>query len=279
MIKYLELYRDYMIVSKGSSLKTVEAYTRDIKQYFSVSKNKGIEEYLNYLYSNGYNPSSQNRKLSSLNSYYKFLMLYNYVDTNPFSDIEYAKEIKKLPSYLSVKEVKDILTYLEGDLLNSAIVHVLYGCGLRVSELVSLKMSDIHYEEGIIECIGKGNKKRYVPINKQALLAINKYRINFRDKLKKKYSNTILFLNRLGKPIYREYVNVMLDRVAKEIGIKKKLHPHMLRHSFSTHLLENGMNLRAIQTMLGHENISTTEIYTHVNEKKLVDDYNKYFKE
>lgn len=279
MIKYLELYRDYMIVSKGSSLKTVEAYTRDIKQYFSVSKNKGIEEYLNYLYSNGYNPSSQNRKLSSLNSYYKFLMLYNYVDTNPFSNIEYAKEIKKLPSYLSVKEVKDILTYLEGDLLNSAIVHVLYGCGLRVSELVSLKMSDIHYEEGIIECIGKGNKKRYVPINKQALLAINKYRINFRDKLKKKYSNTILFLNRLGKPIYREYVNVMLDRVAKEIGIKKKLHPHMLRHSFSTHLLENGMNLRAIQTMLGHENISTTEIYTHVNEKKLVDDYNKYFKE
>ena len=279
MIRYLDLYRDYMLVSKGSSLKTVEAYVRDIKQYFSIYKDKGMDGYLKHLYLSGYNPSSHNRKLSSLNSYYKFLMLYNYTDTNPFSDIEYAKEEKRLPSYLSVKEIMSMIEYLKDDLLNKAIVHVLYGCGLRVSELVSLKLSDIHYEEGLIECLGKGNKKRYIPINKQALLAINDYRINFRDKLEKKYSNTLLFLNKLGKPIYREYVNVMLNKVGKEVGIKKRVHPHMLRHSFSTHLLENGLNLRAIQTMLGHENISTTEIYTHVNEKKLVDDYNKYFKE
>ncbi len=279
MIRYLDLYRDYMIVSKGSSLKTVEAYLRDIKQYFQIEKDKGFDGYLKHLYLSGYTPSSQNRKLASLNSYYKFLMLYNYTNTNPFSNVEYAKEEKKLPSYLSIKEVKAMIDYLNNDLLNKAILHVLYGCGLRVSELVSLRVSDIHYDEGLIECIGKGNKKRYIPINKQALYAVNEYKINFRDKLENKKNNTLLFLNKLGKPIYREYVNVMLERVRKEVGITKRVHPHMLRHSFSTHLLENGLNLRAIQTMLGHENISTTEIYTHVNEKKLIDDYNKYFKE
>lgn len=279
MIKYLELYRDYMIVSKGCSLKTLESYIIDIKQYFDIAKDNDITKYLNYIYNKGYSATTQNRKISALNSYFKYLIKYNYVTINPFDNIEMAKVERKLPEYLTYPEILKILAYLKNDLLNTAIVEVLYGSGLRVSELVNLKVSDIHYQEGLIECHGKGNKQRYVPINKKALLAINEYKIKFRDKLKKKDNDNILFLNKFGHVLRRESINVMLNRVAKEIGIKKKIHPHMFRHSFSTHLLENGADLRIIQEMLGHENISTTQIYTHINEKKLVDDYNKYFED
>jgi len=279
MIRYLELYRDYMIVTRGCSLKTVESYIRDIKQYFSLSSEKGIEEYLSILTSRKYSAASQNRKLSSLNSYYNYLVKFNYIKKNPFINIEFAKREKKLPEYLSYKEVLEILEYLKNDLLNLAIVEVLYGCGLRISELVNLRVSDIHYQEGLIECLGKGNKKRYVPINKHALHAINEYKIKMRDNLKNKEDRDILFLNKFGHVLRRGYVNVMLRKVAKEIGLKKNLYPHMFRHSFSTHLLENGANLRVIQELLGHENISTTEIYTHINEKKLIEDYNKFFED
>lgn len=279
MIKYLELYRDYMIVTKGYSIKTIEAYIRDIKQYFVLEKNGGIEAYLNYLYNNSYTSASQNRKLSALNSYYTYLLKFNYTDYNPFSDIDRAKNAKHLPDYLTYDEVVIILKYLENNLLDKALVEVLYGCGLRVSELVTLKVSDIHYQEGLIVCQGKGNKQRYVPINKHALMAINDYKINIRDKLEYKQSDNLLFLNKKGHILRREYVNVMLDNVAKKMGLNKKLHPHMFRHSFATHMLENGANLRVVQELLGHENMSTTEIYTHINEKKLLEDYNKYFEE
>jgi site-specific recombinase XerD len=269
-----------MIVSKGYSIKTLESYLKDIQQYFEIMKNNNdINGYLNILYGKGYRPSTQNRKLSALNSYYNYLLKFNYANENPFSKVSFAKLEKRLPDHLSYPEVVKILSYLKDDLLNKAIVEVLYGCGLRVSELISLKISDIHYKEQLIECKGKGNKQRYIPINKNALLAINNYKINFRDKLKNKDNETILFLNKFGHVLRREYVNVMLDKVAKKIGLNKKLHPHMFRHSFSTHLLENGANLRVIQEMLGHQNISTTEIYTHINTKKLINDYNKYFEE
>lgn len=228
MIKYLELYRDYMVVSVGCSKNTIEAYLRDIKQYFSIMEKKGIDGYFKHLYLSGYTPSSQNRKIVAINSYYKYLMKFNYIDKNPFSNIDFAKVEKHLPQYLEYSEIIQILEYLKDDLLNKAIVEVLYGCGLRVSELVKLKISDIHYEEGLIECIGKGSKKRYVPINKHALLAINDYKINFRDKLKKKSDETTLFLNKLGHTLRRESINVMLAKVGKQVGLKKRLHPHML---------------------------------------------------
>ena len=280
MIKYIELYRDYIIVSKGYSIKTVEAYLSDIKQYFDITKdNEDINVYLKEIYINNYSPASQNRKISALNSYFNYLIKFNYTDKNPFSNVSLAKLDKKLPEYLTYPEIVKILNYLKNDLLNKAIVEVLYGCGLRVSELVSLKVNDIHYDEQLIECKGKGNKQRYVPINKNALMAINDYKVNFRDKLEKKENESILFLNKKGHVIRREAINVMLNKVGKEVGLNKNLHPHMFRHSFSTHLLENGANLRVIQEMLGHENISTTEIYTHINKKKLIDDYNKYFEE
>ena len=163
--------------------------------------------------------------------------------------------------------------------LNRVILEVLYGCGLRVSELCSLKISDIHFEESLIECFGKGNKQRYVPINEAALFAINDYLVKFRSKLEYKESNDVLLLNKKGRVIKREYINKMLNKASKKAGINKRIHPHMLRHTFSTHLLENGANLRSIQTMLGHKNLSTTEIYTHIDKKKLIDNYNKYFKE
>lgn len=279
MIKYLSLYRDYMIVNKGYSLKTVEAYISDIKQYFEVIGEGNVEDYFSYLYECNYTNTTHNRKLSALNAYYKYLLENNYVLSNPFSNVEYAKKTKHLPSYLTYPEVLKILNYFRNDLLNNALIEVLYGCGLRVSELVKLKVSNIHYAEGLIVCEGKGNKQRYVPINKKALLAINDYKIKYRDKLEYKEDENILFLNKKGKVLKREYINTILDKAAIKIGINKKLHPHMFRHSFATHLLENGASLRAVQELLGHENMATTEIYTHINKKKLIEDYNKYFED
>lgn len=278
MHKYLEIFRDYMAVSKGYSMNTISAYIRDIKQYFEIAKNDNIELYLQKLYASNYTSSSQNRKISAIKSYYDFLMKYNYTEYNPFEHIESAKIIKKLPEYLSYQTIESIIDYLNDNWLYKAIIEVLYGCGLRVSELINLKVSDIHYQENLIECEGKGKKQRYIPINSKALQAIDEYKVNFRNKLKRKDDENLLFLNEKGRKLRREAINVMLNKIAKELNIKT-LHPHMLRHSFSTHLLENGADLRMIQEMLGHESISTTEIYTHINEKKLIADYNKYFEE
>jgi site-specific recombinase XerD len=279
MIKYLEIYRDYLIVVRGYSMNTIRSYLKDIRQYFTISEGRGVDYYLNYLNNNNYTPASQNRKISALNSYYGYLLDNHYIDTNPFANIDRAKNKKTIPEYLDYKEVVKILDSLKNNLLNKALVEVLYGCGLRVSELINLKVSDIHYGEGLIVCLGKGNKQRYVPINKHALLAINDYKIKIRDKLTYKENENILFLNKKGKCLRREYVNVMLDKISIKLNLNKKLHPHMFRHSFATHMLENGANLRVVQELLGHENMSTTEIYTHINEKKLIEDYNKYFEE
>jgi integrase/recombinase XerD len=279
MIKYIELYKDYLIVTKGNSINTVNAYLRDIKQYFNITKDKDIDAYFEYLVKNNYSVSSQNRKISALNNYYTYLTSFNYCNNNPFYNVELAKRERKIPDYLTYQEIVKIIDSASDNLLDKTIIEVLYGCGLRVSELCSLKISDIHYEESLIECFGKGSKQRYVPINKKALLSINEYILEYRNKLKYKESDDLLFLNKKGKKLNREYVNVMLNKIASKAGIKKKVHPHLFRHTFSSHLLENGANLRSIQTMLGHVNLSTTEIYTHVDKKKLIDDYNKYFKE
>ena len=279
MIKYLEIYRDYLIVMGGYSINTVKGYLKDIKQYFAITENKEVEYYLQYLNNNHYTPSSQNRKISAINNYYTYLLKNNYVKINPFANIDRAKSKKKIPEYLDYREIVKILDLVKEDLLNTALIEVLYGCGLRVSELINLRVSDIHYGDGLIVCLGKGNKQRYIPINKHALLAINEYKIKVRDKLSYKEDENILFLNKKGKCLHREYVNVMLDKISIKLKLNKKLHPHMFRHSFATHMLENGANLRVVQELLGHENMSTTEIYTHINEKKLINDYNKYFEE
>lgn len=279
MIKYLEMYRDYLFVNKGVSKNTVNSYLKDIKQYFTLIKDNDIDSYIEYLYSNKYKPRSLNRKISALKSYYNFLLLYNFTDNNPFMNFDFAKIEKYIPDSISYKDILSMLDHLETNLLDKAIIEVLYGCGLRVSELVNLKISDIYYEESIIKCRGKGNKERIVPINKKALLAINEYKTNFRDKIENSKSTSALFINKKGKQIYRQYVNNLLNKIEKQLCLNKHLHPHLFRHTFSTHLLENGANLRIIQTMLGHKNIMTSEIYTHVNEEKIINDYNKYFKE
>ena len=160
MIKYLELYKDYLLVTKGSSINSVKAYVRDIKQYFDITRGKSIDDYFEYLVKNNYTASSQNRKISALNGYYTFLMKFNYCNSNPFYNIEFAKKAKKIPEYLTYNEVLRIMEVEENNLLNRAIIEVLYGCGLRVSELCSLKISDIHFEEKLIECFRKGSKKR-----------------------------------------------------------------------------------------------------------------------
>ena len=195
MIKYLSLYRDYLIVNMGYSMNTVNAYAGDIKQYFSL--NMDVEAYFRWLKSREYSEASENRKLAALKGYYAYLLKNNYISRNPFFNVECAKQKRKIPQYLTYNEILKILEYFKKDLLANALIEVLYGCGLRVSELINLKMSDIHYQEGIIECFGKGSKKRYVPINLCALRAIEDYKIGFRSKLKRKDSEDILFLNNL----------------------------------------------------------------------------------
>ena len=183
MIKYLGIYRDYMIVTKGYSINTVNAYLRDIKQYFKIIKDNNIDCYFEFLTKNDFSISSQNRKISALNSYYTYLMEFNYSNNNPFYNIDLAKREKKLPDYLSYDEVLRLLEACEDNILDKTIIEILYGSGLRVSELCSLKISDIHFEESLIECMGKGSKQRYVPINEAALHSINDYMIHFRSKI------------------------------------------------------------------------------------------------
>lgn len=278
MIKYLELYKQYLIVEKGLSLNSVNSYINDIKEFFNFNSEGDVEGYLKYLFDKGIKATSLNRKITSLNNYYKFLYRNKYCSKNIFKDVDRPKNDKKLPVYLSYGEVERMINSIkEDEYLERALIEAIYGCGFRVSELVNIKLKDVHFEEKMIECIGKGNKQRYVPINGIALACIDSYIKNIRNNLKIKCDSSLLFLSYKGKRVTRQYVFNLIKELAIRANINKNVSPHTLRHSFATHLLENGANLRAVQLMLGHENITTTEIYTHLNANKLLEDYDKYF--
>lgn len=279
MIKYLEIYKQHLIVEKGLSNNTIVSYIGDIKGYFKYESYGNSKDYFEFLKSKGIKTTSLARKITSIKGYYLFLYDNKYINENPFTTIDLPKKEKKLPLYLTYGEIERMINAIDDNkYLQRALVETLYGCGFRVSELINIKLKDVHFEEKMIECKGKGNKQRFVPINDVALYYINLYIKSVRNNLKYKEDDSLLFLGYKGKKVTRQFVFLLIKDLCFKAGIKKKVSPHTIRHSFATHLVENNANLRAVQAMLGHESITTTEIYTHVNTSKIMEDYDKYFK-
>jgi integrase/recombinase XerD len=280
---YLKKYYAHLRFEKNLSPNSVDAYACDIAklQSFVDSVGKSLTEvtpanltqFMCTLHDVGISARSQARILSGIKSFYKFLRLEKAIESDPTELIEGPKVGVKLPTVLSVEEINAMLAAIsvetpEGQ-RNRAIVETLYSCGLRVSELIDLRISNIYAEEGYILVRGKGNKQRIVPIAESALHEIELYKLHRNLMTIKPGAEDILFLNRMGSPISRIMIFNIIRRYCTEAGINKTISPHTLRHSFATHLLEGGANLRAIQLMLGHEKITTTEIYTHLDRQFL----------
>lgn len=288
----LKDYKHYLKLERGLSSNSIESYALDIKKlmlfleegYFKVSpisiEKETIQEFV-FSISKQVNARSQSRIISGLRSFFNYLVFEDYRNNNPLDLIESPKIGRKLPDTLSTKEIDELIAVIdlskpEGE-RNRAIIETLYSCGLRVSELISLKLSDLFFDEGFIKVTGKGNKQRFVPIGSQTTKFINIYKDEIRSHLKieNEFKDT-LFLNRRGKQLTRAMIFTIVKQLAEKIGLKKSISPHTFRHSFATHLLENGADLRSIQLMLGHESITTTEIYMHVDRRHLSEVINKY---
>lgn len=271
-------FKQYLIFEKGLSPKSVEAYLHDVALLETFLEEKKMEEatredcqaFLKAIYERGVAPRSQARILSGIKAFYRFL-LYDGVLTEDPTELLYAPKIGlHLPDVLSIEEIEAIISVIdlstpEGH-RNRAMVEVLYGCGLRVSELITLRLSNLFFTEGFVKIVGKGNKERFVPIGSTAQKMVKLYMEGARATLKiKKGEEDYVFLNRRGSHLTREMVFMLVKKWAKEAGVEKSISPHTFRHSFATHLVEGGADLRAVQQMLGHESITTTEIYTHLD--------------
>jgi len=278
-------YSHYLKIERGLSLNSIDSYTRDVKKLMRFLADNDISEspisidherVQQFIYNAAkeINARSQSRLISGLRSFFDYLIFENYRETNPLDLIESPKIGRKLPDTLSVNEIDKLvatidLTKAHGE-RNRAIIETLYSCGLRVSELINLKLSDLYFDEGFIKVTGKGDKQRFVPIGKLTQKYINIYRKEVRthDPVIPEFADT-LFLNRRGKQLSRAMIFTIVKDLAEKAGIHKTISPHTFRHSFATHLLENGADLRAIQLMLGHESITTTEIYMHIDKSQL----------
>lgn len=275
---YIQQFKQYLLFEKSLSKKTAEAYVHDIcllgeylgEQSLLAVTEEDIHKFILCFNERDYAATTQARLISGIRAFYRFLVLENAIDTNPALLVDLPKLGRYLPTVLSVPEIDAIvravdLSVPEGH-RNKAIIEVLYGCGLRVSELVNLRLSRIHAEEGYIDVVGKGDKERLVPVGHTALNALKQYTEGQRLHLKiKKGCEDIVFLNRRGGQLTREMIFTIVKKLVKAAGIHKNVSPHTFRHSFATHLIEGGADLRAVQEMLGHESISTTEIYTHID--------------
>lgn len=274
-------YRTYMRLEKHLSDNTIESYMRDLAQFahyvlrmYDVPPKRVememIRNYMSRLYEQGREKSSQARALSSIKSFFNYLLLEEIIDSSPAELIEAPKSSRPLPDTLSVDEIDRLIRSIDTSttkgLRDQAILEVLYSCGLRVSELCDLRLGDLFFGEGYIRVIGKGNKQRLVPVSGMARDRIQLY-MEVRNKAHRK--EEILFLNNRGKKLTRVMIFTIIKQAAQRAGIDKKISPHTFRHSFATHLLEGGANIRQVQELLGHENILTTEIYTHLDNSHL----------
>lgn len=277
-------YVRFLRLEKSLAENSVSAYVRDVKVLRDFAENLGkepeslntedISSFLEYIQSQNYNHRSQARILSGVKGFYKYMLVEEIIDIDPTSLVEGPKMTRKLPEVLSIAEIDSMLstfdlTKAEGQ-RNKAILESLYSCGLRVSELVSLKLTDLSFDQGFIKVKGKGDKERLVPIGKKAIKEIELY-LSDRRLLPsiEKTSENILFLNRRGRKLTREMIFTIVKKAAKDAGINKTISPHTFRHSFATHLVEGGADIRVVQEMLGHESILTTEIYTHLDRQYL----------
>lgn len=289
---YIKSYQSYLRIERGLSGNTIENYTFDVERLceflfqnqIEVSPVHISEETLQqfiYAISKEVNARSQSRIISGLKSFFNYLIFEDYRNDNPLTLIESPKTGRKLPDFLSLEDIDNLIAAInlesnEGE-RNRAMLEILYACGLRVSELVELKISDLYFEEGFIKVTGKGNKERFVPIEKHTMKIINLYKNYNRNILSiQKGHEDNLFLNRRGKKLTRAMIFTIIKELALKINLNKTISPHTFRHSFASHLLGNGADLRSIQTMLGHESITTTEIYLHLDRSKLSETINKF---
>lgn len=281
----LQDYRHYLRLERGLSANSISSYSYDVEKLIDYLERHEInispvkiseEEIQQFVYevSKGMNARSQSRIISGLRSFFDFLVFEDYREQNPLDLIESPKIGRKLPDTLSTKEIDSLVAAIdlgkpEGE-RNRAILETLYGCGLRVSELINLQLSDLFFEEGFIKVTGKGDKQRFVPISEVTQKYIALYLEHIRPHVPvKKGDQDTLFLNRRGNRLSRAMIFTIVRQLAEKANIKKKISPHTFRHSFATHLLQNGADLRAIQQMLGHESITTTEVYMHVDRTHL----------
>lgn len=275
----IQKYKRYLLLEKGLSKNSISAYLTDLNKLMKYAEENELtitdittshlEEFLAQLYDQNIKPRSIARVLSGVKSFFLYLFLDDYIQLNPAELLESPQLGLKLPIVLSIEEINLILSVIDQSTVegarNYAIIETLYSCGLRVSELVNLKFSNLFFDEGFIRVDGKGSKQRLVPISDIAIQKINNYLIHRRTIEAKKESEEFLFLSRRGVAISRITVFYYIKKYAAEAGIKKTISPHIFRHSFATHMLERGANIRHIQAMLGHEKITTTEIYTHLD--------------
>lgn len=286
-------YETYLALERGLSDNSIVAYLRDITKFCKYCKDQEsvrdpglvqmehIERYLGFLFDEGIARNSQSRMLSGIRSFCKYLRVENIMEGNPVELVEAPKPQRKLPDVLTVDEISAIigavdLSRREG-VRNKAMLEVLYSCGLRVTELCELQLSKVDFIDRVIQVVGKGNKERIVPIGSTALAAIDDYLAHYRaDILPMKGHEDILFLGRQGRGLSRQMAFTMLRRMAIHAQVRKSISPHTFRHSFATHLLESGADLRAVQEMLGHAQIATTEIYTHLDRRFLRDQINAF---
>ena len=283
---YINGYQNYLKIEKSLSRNTVEAYCRDIKKmnlFFNNGgsskkikfiKHEDFQDYLSQLNTLKISARSQSRIISSIRSFFKYLILEKIIKTNPSNLLENPKTGKKLPEFLTIEEIDLIVNEVDRSKIdgerNLAILEVLYGCGLRVTELLELKISEIYWKEGFIRVIGKGNKERLVPLGKMASKHLKIYleEVRVHQKINKDFVDHV-FINKNGSKLSRVMIFKIIKKLTEKAGITKTVSPHTLRHSFATHLVEGGADLRAVQEMLGHQSITTTEIYTHLDKNYL----------
>lgn len=277
----------YLLIDKGYSKNTIESYKRDLDKFLEYNKNTSIDnisnedlkKYIKYLNDNGLNEKSIARNISSLKSFYKFLVISKYISSNTCDSLYLPKIKKSLPSTLTEEEVMSLLDIELTDNFsyrNKAMLELLYATGLRVSELINLKLQDIDFSQDIIRTFGKGSKERIIPIGDYAKEYLEKYIYEYRSSMLKREISEYIFLNNHGKQMTRQGFFKIIKKIAKEKGINKELSPHTLRHSFASHLLKYGADLRTIQELLGHSDISTTQIYTHITNEELKQNYNEF---
>ncbi|KYG79052.1 tyrosine recombinase XerD [Roseivirga echinicomitans] len=290
---YIQEYENYLKLERSLSENSVEAYVHDVvklKQFLEISnlditaqqvQANHLQNFIEYINELGMSAHSQARIISGLKSFYKFMMYEGEIDVDPTALLEAPKLGRKLPDTLDIHEIDKILAAIDHSkaegMRNRAMLETLYSSGLRVTELISLKISNIHFEIGFLRILGKGNKERLVPIGREALKHINMYREEVRVHLDVKPGHeSFLFLNRNGKQLSRQMVFIVIKDLVAKVGLHKTVSPHTFRHSFATHLIEGGADLRAVQEMLGHESITTTEIYTHLDRdylKQIIKDF------
>jgi integrase/recombinase XerD len=286
MNDYILNFCNYLLIEKKYSSNTIESYKRDLTKFFTFLNKDNLDiakddihRYLKYLSEEHMNEKSISRNISCLKSFYKFLLIEKEIKENPMDEIEIPKLRKSLPKSLTEEEINLLLEIpLVDDFSyrNKAMLELLYATGMRVSELINLTLLDIDLDSAIVRTIGKGSKERIIPIGDYALHYVKKYIYDCRNNMLKKEINNYLFLNNHGKKMTRQGFFKILKKRQQEVGIKKELSPHTLRHSFATHLLNHGADLRSIQELLGHSDIGTTQIYTYVSNEHLKENYKEF---